>query len=287
MVANYGGTPTVNAVFTGKNNAIVYPKEYNTAGVGYAIPNTNYTRFGATYELTDAITAADFYYARLHFGFVQGSSTDQAAEIFLIQPGSMYLGLEYAYDMKTTVTGETTIPEGTEATLTVDADVINQVGSTGYLSQGVTWLAMDAARREFVSGIEITNGANGAATVSVGEDVPAGKYYLVAVAGADSQIVKSVEINVESSAPVVEELAMTQAGGKITIATPSALTAKLIVVTYDANNKMAAAPQIFDVNLAANGTEEFAPTITRSSTMKAMLWYDTEECIPVLDALDY
>jgi len=115
---------------------------------------------------------------------------------YYIKGGSVYVGKEYAYDIDVTA-ADTTICVG--GTTTVDADILNQGGNTGTLSQNVTWYALSDDRREEISGITVTPGENGTATVSVDSTVPVGTYNLVAVADADADLVKGVKIKVKAS----------------------------------------------------------------------------------------
>lgn len=178
-----------NTSYTDDTNSLrlEYPVEYNGATQGFA-PTSGYATYTGSFADTGA-TSDKYEYA---FGFAGG--TGGGAITWFIVADS-YIGYEYAYDMKLTA-ADTTIEPGTSITL--DADVVNQIGSKGALSQEITWYALNADRTAVVPGINISEGADGTVTITAANSVSTDTYCIVAVSDAHPELVKGVEIAIEA-----------------------------------------------------------------------------------------
>jgi len=114
-----------------------------------------------------------------------------------INRSSMYLAPEAASDIIVTA-DKTSCLAGENAVVTVDADILNQVGNKGYLSQNVTWYVMNAERTEILSGFDITYGEDGTATIALPTDLAKGKYSIVAMSDINSSLIKGIPFTVAS-----------------------------------------------------------------------------------------
>ena len=137
-----------------------------------------------TYTATFSPTIADG--AAVYIGFAgnvdRNDVTDENRGVLLLDysnGGSLYVAEEVAYEVNNVVTGAIELWSG--ETTTLATEVVNQVGMKSTLSQDVTYVALNAERSAFVDGITVTKGANGTATVEVGEDVVGGEYVILAI----------------------------------------------------------------------------------------------------------
>lgn len=191
--ADNGNTMLVNvgrrneSVTAGSATYLEYPIEYDGSNKGIA-PTLGYVAY--TGSFADKGVASDKY--TYEIGFVEGTVAQAMARI---DSTASYIGYEYAYDMKLTA-ADTTIEPGTSITL--DADVVNQIGSKGALNQEITWYALNEDRTAVVPGINISEGADGTATITAANSVPTGTYCIVAVSDTYTQFVKGVEVAIES-----------------------------------------------------------------------------------------
>lgn len=183
---NFGRT---NDTISNSNSAkMEYPKEYNSKALGYTPKSTtDWETFAGTFVSNGTHSVDKYGYT---IGFAQGTKKNAAA---FISPDDAYMGIEYPYNIavsaskKNVVAGET---------FTVDADIVNQIGSTSTINQNVTWYALNKDRTQVVSGFTVTSGENGTATVETKETLENGTYTLVAIADANKELVKGVNITV-------------------------------------------------------------------------------------------
>ena len=78
------------------------------------------------------------------------------------------------------------------------------------------------------------------------------------------------------------------AGNEVTVSTDTKLeNAHLIFVTYEDKNRMVDCEIVY-VDLDAQGTDSFSPVeLTSGNCTKVMLWYDTINCMPLADMIQY
>ena len=131
----------------------------------------------------------------LSVGFMNGEAAGSKMEINLAyQPDdAIYLAEEVAYELNVSC-GDTELTSGD--TVSVSAELLNQVGTTGSLSQVFDWYVVNEGRTEEIEGITIIPSTDTkTATVTVGNDVASGKYVIVAVSG-ENDMAKGIEITV-------------------------------------------------------------------------------------------
>ena len=190
---NNGGVPKLRFAVqqTNKGNTVMcneYPSIYD----GVAVTDTEYKKYGFTITVP-ADCEESYYYCRGYLGFpLTPDGSTEGSRSIKFQDSSAYLGLEYAYDISVKADKTSLIPG--EGPITLDADVLNQVGTKGTLSQDVTWYALNKERTAVVNGIHIEPGADGTAVATVDSSVPVGKYCLVAVSNTYAKFVKGINI---------------------------------------------------------------------------------------------
>lgn len=155
---------------------------------GMAVTSTDWMDFQGTIfnkddsHVTQTINGRDVF----SFGFptsgtLAGSSVDFNTADESNGKYRPYIAEEVAYDITNTLTSASS--EVTTATsATFRAEVTNQIGSTGYLDQTFTWMALDkATRTQYIPGIIITPSADTTtATVTVIDTAEPGTYDIVA-----------------------------------------------------------------------------------------------------------
>lgn len=137
-----------------------------------------------TYTATFSPTIADG--AAVYIGFNgsidRNDVTDANRGVLLLDysnGGSLYIAEEVPYEVKNVVTGSAELWPGD--TTTIATEVVNQVGMKSTMIQDVTYVVLNSERNAFVDGITVTEGANGTATVEVGNSVAGGEYVILAI----------------------------------------------------------------------------------------------------------
>ena len=213
-VKNNGGEPRAKLGVWQASNPSVMPIEAPGISDGIAVTETEEWQ-----DVTFTIPVPDSHIngpndVLFYFGFADTPAGEtEGARSMIIKNDSVYLGVEYAYDIRIEADTNIWTPGKTEA-INIDCDIVNQVGSTGSLNQEITWLAMDSTRTSVVEGITITESgqADGKATVVVDNyNVPAGDYCIVAVSKANQEFIKGFNFEVEYT-PVLSELNLTKSG---------------------------------------------------------------------------
>ena len=115
-----------------------------------------------------------------------------------IQPSSVYIAPEAAYDVKNTISMTKVLPG---AVVSGSAKVINQVGDMGNLDQNITYFVTDS-EGNVVDGISVVAGENGSYTATVDENAADGDYVITARAAAynttENFMQQSVTLTVEN-----------------------------------------------------------------------------------------
>ena len=156
--------------------------DHDRAGVQLGI---EWTDFKTTLSTEDTTT---YQHNFLTFGIVSGT----AADYIIYDSASPYLAEEIAYSMNITADNTTLTPIDE---INVSAEVLNQIGTKGNLSQDVEWYVVTADRTTIVENVKVEKTDEGA-TISLEGAISFGDYALVAVA---DDLVKGIEINVVSS----------------------------------------------------------------------------------------
>ncbi len=171
-----------------------YPIEYNGRDQGVTVAENGRTYLIATFAGNTTATSDPKYSYTL--GMVMG--TDAGITVRM-EEDEFYIGYEAIHDISVEA-DKTAVLSGNEATIGLSAKVLNQVGVKGGLSQNFTWYALNSERTAVVDGLNIVEGSEGTATLTIGSTVPAGDYDIVAVSDDYSQLVKGVTISVVSLA---------------------------------------------------------------------------------------
>ncbi len=188
-----GITPYFGAAMNGtygSANAIVTP-EYGTKGM--AVGN-DWTDFKGTLSLPSDWTAGHAYANAIFMGFPAGTQTGSAVWIDVSSKDAVYLAEEKVYDINVTAAGGGYTKAG--ASITVDADVVNQIGIVGTLKQNFEWTVLDSTRTPVTSGFTVS-AKDDKATVKIDADVADGTYYVYAKS-TDYNMGKAAEITVGS-----------------------------------------------------------------------------------------
>ena len=127
----------------------------------------------------------------LQFG-VPTENTTQVGQGFLID--ELYVAEEVAYEIKVTADANA-VRAGDE--ITVDAEILNQLGKAGKLAQEVSWLAMNSDRTAVIDDITITPSSTDStvATVSFASSIEDGDYVIIAYS-EESGVVKGMPVQV-------------------------------------------------------------------------------------------
>ena len=179
-----GTTPKFTMYYHG-NTSKAFPNEYGTEGW---TPEAEHTDYKITFNTGDN-TSGSFVY-----GIMSGKAGDI---VHMNYQNGMYLAEEVAYDITNVVTGSDAIAAG-EST-TIKAEVVNQVGTIGTLSQNISYKVLNEARtQEITEGITVIAGEDGEATVEVADTVATGKYVILAVSDDYDGFRKGAVISVEN-----------------------------------------------------------------------------------------
>jgi len=164
-----------------------FPVEYGADGYapGFEFEDYNATIVTPSHETGDL---------QLGLGMVTAANGDI---LQLDWSEEVYFAKEEAYNITNEVVGSSRIFSGNSVTL--DAKVVNQVGSAGTLDQAMTFVALDENRTTPVDGFTFITNGDGTTTVEVADSVEAGKYVLLAQSGVYSGFQKGVEIEVVDS----------------------------------------------------------------------------------------
>ncbi len=103
--------------------------------------------------------------------------------------GSLYVAEEAAAEIK--ITADNTILTPMDS-INVSAEVLNQIGTKGNLSQDVEWYVVSADRKTVIDGAKIEKTETGA-IISIEGAIPSGEYAIVAVSDT---LIKGVDIKV-------------------------------------------------------------------------------------------
>lgn len=262
----------------------ILPMEYPTRADGMETTSAGYKTFGATVyvpETCDVLGNTSF-----NFGFAKMDAPESSNYAVNIKRDSLYFAAEAASDIVVKA-DKTTVTAGKAEAISLDADILNQVDYTGNLSQEVTWYAMNEAKTEILSDIQIAEGANGTATVTLPATLAVGKYNIVAVSDTDKALVRTTTLTVEEAK--ITETTITEDGTNVTISAKDAIeNAVLIFAKYDSNGRMLTADFTNDaVTVSANGTATIAiPAGFTTGNVKIMLWKDLTTFKPLAAAIE-
>ena len=136
-------------------------------------------------KFAGVITAESFANGEFNLGFARNTLMKN------INISCFYVAKAKAVDIKTDIDSAVAVPGDT---LNASAEILNQVGTTGGVSQDVTWYITDETRANIITD-GITVSADGKITVS--DAAENGTYYAVAVANADETMVSGKAFQVK------------------------------------------------------------------------------------------
>lgn len=186
-----GESVKVGAALTNSGDGLVYSKEYGSGGaeisseeqvIGFSLkPNEN-----SDYSKSHTLVV----------GFPQGSSSGAQTEVDVTKFDNIYFGEEMPSDICVNVlTDKNDICQ--KSKINVKAEVVNQIGSGGNLNQTFSYLVLDENKTEKAGGFKVKSSADGSAVISIGENVPVGRYAVVAKSRQYDGFVKTAYIDVQ------------------------------------------------------------------------------------------
>lgn len=182
------GMEVTSADWTTFRDTITFPAEYDSSKTGWAGQ--------VLYQGLNVAASEDGASIAVKKNAVDEEIADALDDY------SLYLAEEIAYEINITPTSAAGFDEVPTAapgkSLGFSAEVTNQIGIKGKLSQEVGWTVVTADRTAEAAGFEKTEAGN-AVTLSCGTDVSAGKYALVATS-EEYGIVKGIEFEVSDGA---------------------------------------------------------------------------------------
>ncbi len=182
-----------------------YTKEYGEAGM--TLVGEDWQEFKGTLSIGSALAGRESQPLPMFaIGLSTQSLTGTGARFSYNAEGTqkMYLAVEEAYDITNERTSASSILT-TKNPATFKAQIVNQIGLPGYISQGTfTWQAFavsDADRLEPVSGFTFTGGSD--VTVTVDNTVEPGEYVIVAY-NTEKGWAKGASITVDTPSPYLD-----------------------------------------------------------------------------------
>jgi len=130
----------------------------------------------------------------IFMGFALGAKANAKVQL---DKSSVYMAEETVYDITNKIENE---PEAIRAgdSITLSAEVVNQIGITGTCRQNFKWFMLDSDRKIINNGFEI-NADNNRATVKINEDTEPGTYYVAAVSTDYKGMIKTIRIDVKNA----------------------------------------------------------------------------------------
>ncbi len=270
---------------------IGYPKtsEYSVVGsdkygqTGMEVTATDdYQLFRDTITFPDSWDGTDKASAnwqKLHQGL--GYNSDVSAKITVnIAEEYRYFAEEAFYDITNTVTGgDAKIVKDSGDSVTLKAEVLNQIEIPGKLSQDIEWVALSSDRTEIINTIQITEGTDGTATVTA-ENAPAGTY-VIAARSDTYNAVQGVTVTVEEK-PVmtitlgIDTATTDKASLTATVTNPDGNLATFYIAAYEADGRLKSV-KMENVTVTSQNvafTDMTLENLTGGMTVKAFVWKD-------------
>ena len=175
-----------------KDDGLVYSRDLGQDGI--AVSDTEQL-LKATFSTPDADYSQNHV---LVIGFARDTKSGANIEFNMSYADAVYFGEEQAYNINCSLlTPEEEVAQG--SSIRLKAEVVNQIGIKGNLSQDIEWAAFNADRSARVDGFDFEVGADGIATVRIDKNVANGEYTLAAASGTYDGFVKSVTIKLSDS----------------------------------------------------------------------------------------
>jgi len=158
-----------------------YPVEYGADGFVVS-DKENWVEFKGTCQMPGS--AGTQYRPTLMVGFMNAAAGSSAEVNYGSQASLPYVALEKAHDLVFEATKGDLIVKGIDSEFSVK--LVNQVDSTGYLTQPEFAFSVFGADGNAVDGISVVNNG-GVATVSAADTVADGTYYIRVTADIDEE----------------------------------------------------------------------------------------------------
>ncbi len=220
---------------SGLKDAWHYP---DNCATGFDVTSTEWTEFNAI--ITPRETIGGNQYWQVIFGFHGGTPEGASVEIDM---SSLYLGAEEQYDIINQPLGDSVVEAGTESTLSYKAQIVNQIGIPGTISQGTfEWFVMNEDKTAFADKITVTPQDDNTATVKVSADAAVGIYKIVAQSQQYPDFLRSCSLTVMNES-FVHEIYVSPDGddndtGTISLPLRTAQAAQNLARQYVADGKL-------------------------------------------------
>lgn len=172
---------------------VCYSHEYGSTGM--ELSGSGWQEMKATITLPQnyvTSTTNDEYSKKVYFGMNKNMPAGTAYTVDASTSDSVYVAEEQAYDIDLTANDDTVIVNKTSIGLS--AQMVNQLGISGNLSQKFDWYAMNSDKSAFVSGITFNGDAQGAnMTATWNSDLPSGEY-VIAARSAEYGYVRTIKL---------------------------------------------------------------------------------------------
>ena len=257
------------AITNEKYGSTSYTKEY---GVNGAELGDEYTDFKGTIKLNDSYDNNGPH--EVVIGYPAGYTQGSAIMIDTSKQDSIYVAEEKAVKIANTiVSGDSKLACG--SSVTIKAEVQNQLGIPGNLDQSVEWHVLNTDRTKEIEDITIVK-ENGCARVTIGSNVPEGEYDIVAVSD-NYNIVKGITITVSDFVEKISSLELKQEYGyanlAASVANCSSETVVFILAAYDEGKLV---DIILDTQTVTGGVAKtditFEEPLENGNVVKAFVW---------------
>jgi len=181
--------PVVNFAVSNDSAATrAWSKEYGEEGFSVT---GEYKAYAGTFNLPDNFNNDGRQ--TVSAGFMIGNGAGESISFKTGKLGDVYFAEEVAYNIKVSEISE----ENNKESVTLKAEVLNQIGSTGYLEQDFVWKVRDARGVDVTEKmeIELTDGTS-TASITTGKRLDNGTYVAYAIS-ADYQMTRSFEFDIE------------------------------------------------------------------------------------------
>lgn len=155
-------------------DTIVYTNEYGKAGM--AIDSDDWMPFCATITIPNNFSNSNSYRNNIYLGFPDKTAEGASFYIDSSEKDSVYFAQEQPFDIKLHASESVLI---NKTSVRLDAEVVNQLGLKGALSQDFDWYALKNDGSTEESGITF-DGSGASVIASWSEGLEKGEYIIAA-----------------------------------------------------------------------------------------------------------
>ncbi len=179
-----------------KKDTIVYTNEYGEAGM--AIDSDDWMPFCATITIPNDFSNSNSYRNNIYLGFPDKTAEGASFYIDSSEKDSVYFAQEQPFDIKLHASESVLI---NKTSVRLDAEVVNQLGLKGALSQDFDWYALKNDGSTEESGITFTFDGSGASVIaSWSEGLEKGEYIIAAKSKLYDGFVRTAKILITDKA---------------------------------------------------------------------------------------